>query len=159
MKSNSCPPLPTHVGEQVTGMADLIHAEFLFSRIPAHIRNLLSTEQRQEILNAFLRMALDRNSPVKFEAVFPFFFRRYYMVLWLGRDRRKSTTATERARRERVPLPIRTFFYLALLWLVLTSFGLLAFMGLYWTKSFLGIDIFPNHHLKDFVELFVEWIS
>ncbi|MEY4345582.1 MAG: hypothetical protein RL032_1414 [Pseudomonadota bacterium] len=159
MKSNSGQPLPTHTGKQPTGMADLIQAEFLFSRIPAHIRDLLPPEHRQEVLNAFLRMALERNSPIKFETVFPFFFRRYYMAVWLGRDRRKSTVATERARRELVPLPIRTFFYLALLWVVLVCFGLLAFMCLYWFKTFLGIDIFPDHHLKDFVEMFVEWIS
>ncbi|MFM2051014.1 MAG: hypothetical protein RL682_1505 [Pseudomonadota bacterium] len=159
MKSNSRPPTPTHVGKQPTGMAYLIQAEFLLSRIPAHIRDSLPPEHRQEVLNAFLRMALERNSPIKFEAVFPFFFRRYYMAIWLGRDRRKSTVATERTRRELVPRPIRTFFYLSVLWVVLVCFGLLALTGLYWFKSFLGIDIFPDHHLRDFVEMFVEWIS
>jgi hypothetical protein len=159
MTPNNGPPMPTPTGKKPKGMADLIQAEFLFSRIPAHIRDLLTSEQRQEIINAFLRMSLERNSPIKLETTFPFFFRRYFMVIWLGRDRRKSTAATESARRELVPLPIRTFFYLTVLWAVLACFGLLAFMGLYWLKSFLGIDIFPGHHLKDFVDMFVDWIS
>lgn len=159
MKPNRRSPLPSQFGEQVTGMVDLIHAEFLFSRIPVHIRNSLPPEHRQEVLNAFLKMATERNSPIKFETIFPFFFRRYYMVVWLGRDRRKSTAAAERLRRELFPLPIRTFFYLILMWVVLSCFGVLAFMCLYWLKSFLGIDIFPDHHLKDFMEMFVEWIS
>jgi hypothetical protein len=159
MKPNSGPPISTRVGKQETGMAELIHAEFLFSRIPAHVRNFLPPEHRQEVLNAFLKMALERNSPIKFEATIPFFFRRYYVLIWFGRDRRRATVDAERNRRALVPRPIRTFFYLILLWVVLACFGLLAFMGLYWFKSFLGIDIFPNHHLKDFVEMFVEWIS
>jgi hypothetical protein len=159
MSSGSSPGMSTVMDKSVTGLADLIQAEFLLSRIPVHIRDILSPENRQEILNAFLRMALERNSPIKFEATFPFFFRRYYLVLWMGRDRRNSTVAAERARRGMVPLPIRTIFYLALLWFTLTCFGLLAFMCLYLLKSALGIDIFPSHHLKDVAEMLVEWIT
>lgn len=140
-------------------MADLIHAEYLFSRIPAHIRDLLPPEHRQEVLNAFLKMASERNSPIKFETILPFFFRRYYLLIWFGRDRRKSTVDAEHGRRALVPLPVRTFFYLMLLGVVLACFGLLAFMGLYGLKSFLGINIFSNHHLKDFLDMFVDWIS
>lgn len=142
-----------------SGLASLIHAEYLFSRIPAHIRETLSLEHRQEVLNAFLKIELERNSPVKFDITLPFFFRRYYLLVWFGRDRRSSTVAKEDVRKSYVPWPLRAFFYLIVLWFTVASFTLLSFIGLYMLKSFLGIDIFPTRHLKDFVEILMDWIT
>lgn len=159
MKTDSESPEPTRKNEPAPSMAALIHAEFLYSRIPAHVRDSLPLEQRQEVLNAFLTMTTSPNSPFKFEAVFPFFFRRYYLLLLFGRDRRRSTSNAEHVRRERVPMPIRSFMYMALLGIVLASFVITLFMGIYLLKSYLGIDLFPNQHLKDFFNMFVDWIS
>lgn len=60
-------------------LAELIHAEYLVSRIPRPIWEKLPPEDKQEVMNAFLKMGLERHSPIKFEATFPFFFRHYYM--------------------------------------------------------------------------------
>lgn len=143
----------------IPSLAELIHAEYLLSRIPAHIRDALAPDQRQEVLNAFLEIALERNSPLKFEATLPFFFRRYYLLIWFGRDRRKTTAITEEVRRNKVPLPIRLVMYFAVIWFIATSFSLLTFVAMYVVKSSLGIDIFPNEHLRDFVEVVLNWLT
>lgn len=140
-------------------LAELIHAEYLVSRIPRPIWEKLPSEDKQEVMNAFLKMALERHSPIKFDATFPFFFRHYYMLVWLGRDRRSSTVSRERTRTKMVPWPVRFFFYALLIWFTAASFALLSFVMMYMLKSWLGIDIFPSHHLRDFVEILLNWIT
>ncbi len=100
-----------------------------------------------------------RQSAIKFSGRLHLIFRTYYLVIMLGRDRRHSTLEREASKRALVPLPIRNFFYTSLLVLTITAFGILAFVGLYMLKSALGIDIFPNHHLRDFVLMFIDWIT
>ncbi len=102
---------------------------------------------------------MERQGPVKFDGTIPLFFRRYFFVLWFGRDRRGKTVAEERVRTEMVPWPIRLVFYLILIWFTASSFALLTFVAMYMLKSFLGIDIFPNQHLRDFVEVLLNWLS
>lgn len=140
-------------------LAELIQAEYLVSRIPATIWKPLPPDQKQEILNAFLKMAFERHSPIKFQAVIPLFFRRYYFLLWFGRDRRGKTVSDERVRTQMVPWPIRLVFYTFLIWFTASSFALLTFVSMYMLKSWLGIDIFPSHHLRDFVEMLMDWIT
>lgn len=140
-------------------LAELIQAEYLVSRIPTTIWKPLPPDQKQEILNAFLKMTVERHSPIKFQGVIPLFFRRYYFLLWFGRDRRAKTVSDERVRTQMVPWPIRLVFYTFLIWFTASSFALLTFVSMYMLKSWLGVDIFPSHHLRDFVEMLMDWIN
>lgn len=142
-----------------TNNAESIYAEYILSRIPQHIRENFSADEANEIRKALVADVGIRRSAVKFRAVLPFFFRRYYLVVLFGRDRRSHTLDRESARNRMVPAPLRTAFYAAILGFTITGFSVLAFSGLYILKNFLEIDFFPNYHLRDFVNVFIDWIS
>jgi hypothetical protein len=139
--------------------ASVIYAEYILSRIPANVRQGLSQEQTDGIRKALRDDAKQRQSAIKLSGRIPLIFRSYYFVLMFGRDRRLRTLDRDAVRRALIPLPIRTFFYTTLLVITTTAFGILAFVGLYMLKSALGIDIFPNYHLRDFVMMLIDWIT
>lgn len=139
--------------------ASVIYAEYILSRFPASLRQGFSQEQLDGIRKALIIDAKQRQSAVKLSGRIPLIFRTYYFVLMFGRDRRLGTLNRDAVRRALIPLPIRTFFYTSLLVITITAFGILAFVCLYMLKSALGIDIFPNYHLRDFVMMLIDWIT
>ena len=72
----------------------------------------------------------------------PLFFWRFYFVLLMGRDRRRSTARSEVERRNAAGLVADLVFVAALLGQLL----LLLAVGLYLIKSALGIDLMKNLH-------------
>lgn len=135
-----------------------IYAEFTTSRI---VRALASEEplseyQRRQIQEVLLAEQNDQKHSLDLRLFIPLVFRNYYITLFAGRDRRRSTLELHNLRWLRTSRGIlRTLSVLAL---VLLSFlmAIAAFWGLYKLKSALGIDIFPGIHLSD---LLSEWFA
>ncbi len=144
---------------QATKEASEIFAEYTLSRIPTDVRATFSPEQVAAFRKALVAQAQNRSNVFDLRFTIPLFFRKYYFVLQLGRDRRRSTDAREKDRIGNTPQPIKTALKASAVSLVFFGFGLLIFTALYLLKSALGIDIFPDFHLRDLVAEFVLWID
>ncbi len=79
----------------------------------------------------------------------PLFFTRFYFVFLMGRDRRQSVLRKELERRKQGDMLASVMFVL----FVLSPLLLLALLALYFTKTELGLDLFPDSHLGDFLQL------
>lgn len=75
-------------------------------------------------------------------------FSRFYIVLFVGKDRRKQQRSYPVSRWTRLANIVAAV--ILLLGLNVTITGSLFIAG-YLVKSALGIDIFPHSHLRDFV--------
>lgn len=145
--------------QQATKEASEIFAEYTLSRIPTDVRASLSTQQISAFRNALIEQTKNRGKVLDLRFVIPLFFRKYYFVLQLGRDRRRSTDSRERDRIGNTPQPIKTALKISAISFVFSSFGILILTGLYLVKSALGIDIFPGIHLRDILTQFGSWID
>lgn len=129
--------------------ASEVFADYTLSRIPIEIRATFSHEQVMAIRNALIMQAPTRGNVLDLRFIVPLFFRKYYVLIKIGRDRRKITYHQERLRIAGIPKPIRTLFMATALLMIFLVFGIFLFVSLYMFKSLLGIDIFPNFHLLD----------
>lgn len=77
----------------------------------------------------------------------PLFFIQYHLHLALIRDRSEVRSAKEKARRLLGKLIGKAF----LGYLAFCIFLPFIFFGLYLIKSWMGIDIFSEYHLSDFL--------
>ncbi|MGB0465955.1 MAG: hypothetical protein ACPGF7_00320 [Pontibacterium sp.] len=129
-----------------------IYTDFTISRIPPDIRQSLSDKQMTAIRNALLAQQESQRHSLDLRFSLPLFYRRYYFVLFCGRDRRRRTREIESIRYKLTPKPLTRL--LLILSLGGVSAGLLVglVIGLYFLKSMMGIDLFPDFH---FYELFI----
>ncbi|MAZ66938.1 MAG: hypothetical protein CMF25_07490 [Kangiellaceae bacterium] len=130
-----------------------IFADFTLSRVERHIRDSLSDEQYDAIRQALIAQDENSRHQVDVRMRLPFFFWSYYLVIFAGRDRRASTHQREQVRFSKVPLPIRRLGYVVSSFLLLAVVVGFLFYLAYKIKSLLGIDIFPNFHLNEFLPL------
>ncbi len=140
---------------QANQEASEIFAEYTLSRIPAEVRASFTSEQVAAFRRALVGQAQTRSKVFDLRFTVPLFFRKYYFVLQVGRDRRRSTNERERDRIGSTPQPVKVVLKLAAVSVLFFSFGLLMLTSLYMLKSALGIDIFPNFHLRDLVSNFI----
>lgn len=96
--------------------------------------NELSEETKTSIEKAVLALTGDHHK-VDYRATFPFFFKRYYIVLLMGRDLRKI---------RRKESPFKLIFLTLLLLMFLSLACVSVVFVLYIIKSALGIDIFQH---------------
>ncbi len=139
--------------------ASEISANYTLSRISADVRASLTPEQLSAIRKALIdQSSIDRR---RFDLRFtiPLFFRTYYCVFLLGKDRRRSTYERETRRIEAMPKPIRSFIFASIASVVFFSYGLLILTALYLLKSALGIDLFAEFHLRDLMSFFLHTID
>jgi len=129
-----------------------IYAEFTLIKIKASLTHEpLSEGQFESIRKVLLATQRDQSHAVDVRLFIPVFFRSYYILLFAGRDRRRSTLELNRVRL------IRTFHrvirIINLSTLTVLSFLLagLMFWGLYSVKSAVGIDLIPGFHLSEWV--------
>ncbi|WP_394139195.1 hypothetical protein [Vibrio chagasii] len=99
----------------------------------------LSEEQRQAIEKAVNQVGLVAKHSVDIRISFPWFGKRYYVVLLGGRDRRTAERQGESKWIVYATTVLLTTFVLA--------GGILALLALYLLKSALGIDLFENFSL------------
>lgn len=89
----------------------------------------------------------ERKHKIEIRGIIPLFFRKYYFVILVGRDTREEVQAQEAERRAFVRR-VNNIMAAAFL---LSFTALFLFFMLYYLKSALGIDIFPDRHLWDFL--------
>lgn len=123
------------------------YAQSVIDRIDPKIRQSLSSVQLSAIAAAIGQVRNGKNHRIDWRGSIPLFFARYYYVVLLGRDLRLETRYVEIDRRQRSLLFIE---YLVKAAIALFLAVVLLFL-LYLLKSAMGINIFPNKHLQDFL--------
>lgn len=83
----------------------------------------------------------------------PLYWARYYVVFLLGRDLRSHVQEVLLNRRKRSGRAAQIGVISLMAWLILAGAAITLFIALYLLKSAMGIDIFPDKHLSDFLGL------
>ena len=129
------------------------YVEYTLSRLPRDVLNGLTDQQLSAIRTALGAQIESSRHAVDLRIRVPLFFRSYYVVLFMGRDRRRSVFNTERYRLELLPKGLRRGIFVAASTLVLCVLILCLLTLIYLAKSAMGIDIFKNIHLYDLVPI------
>ena len=129
------------------------YVEYTLSRLPRDVLNGLTDKQLSAIRTALGAQIESSRHAVDLRIRVPLFFRSYYVVLFMGRDRRRSVFKTERYRIEILPKGLRRGIFDAASALVLGVLILCLLTLIYLAKSAMGIDIFKNIHLYDLVPI------
>lgn len=118
---------------------------FVLHRIPEEVRASLTREQWAAIRSAIYRSRPGQGHAVDLRFTVPLGVLRGYVVLQMGRDRRKGGREDARPA---LPWPLRVANFVAAV-LLLCSLSALLFGILYVVKSMLGINLLRDRHLHD----------
>lgn len=113
------------------------------------IRNSLNYEQKREISCLLKRLLPQPFHKHTVEVRFNFWFlKHWYMIFLLGANNYRDQKVVT-AKQEKTFLSI----FMNIFFTFIMVMGILAtiFLLLYLTKTLLGIDIFPDKHLLDFI--------
>ena len=128
-----------------------VYTENVLAALPPDLRRTLNRKQLGSLRQALSRVNAQSRHVIDMRFSIPLFFARYYFILVLGRDKRNSIQRLLMERRvegSRVAtVGIIVLIAVFLLLGLVTASALI----LYIIKSHLGIDIFPNKHLLDFI--------
>lgn len=120
---------------------------YYYRQLPTGIQDSLSTEQAREIQKVIARaIRVPSKKLVSLELTF-WFFKRFYMVLYLGEDKRKLLRFTDNHSGKILKLSVHIFTTL-MVWAA-TLFVALAVV--YYAKSTLGIDLVPGQHAEEVI--------
>ena len=110
----------------------------------------LSHEQRKEMMSLMKRMLPPIPSRGIVDIRFSFWlFRRWYLVFIFGKDTRDQFRSLDKGDMDAgLTTVAKAFTYIVMLLLTL----ILGIYALYLIKTILGIDIFPDAHLKDLIQ-------
>jgi hypothetical protein len=119
--------------------------------IPKIIWDSFTADQSNALLDALRKERINARHLINSRFTIPLFFTRYYTVFLLGKDHRAHSQETLVNRRRKGSL----FTSIAFAFLLILNTGivllLLTLLSTYLAKSMLGIDLFPNMHLWDFL--------
>lgn len=118
---------------------------FVINKIKPDIRHTLTKEQLKEIKSAISAGSLSKKHPVDIRGIIPLFYSRFYFIFLLGRDRRYKIIRSEGIRRKETDIIASITFFIFLI----SPLLILGFFALYFAKTDLGIDLFPQLHLFD----------
>lgn len=121
----------------------------LIKNIDPKVRDSLTPNQLSAIIDAAQASRNEAKHPVDLRGVIPLFFAKYYFVLLMGRDRRSSSRKEEKRRWEWTSLFLWSIFIL----LISSPFLILLLILLYFLKSSLGLDVFPDEHVHDVLKM------
>ncbi len=123
----------------------------IIHEIPIEVRDSFSPTQMNALIDALRKERLNAKHLIDARFTIPLFFTRYYAVFLLGRDLRAHKKQTLVDRRSKGSL----FSKMTLITLLIVNGSivllLLSFFAAYLAKSMLGIDLFPDMHLWDFL--------
>lgn len=123
--------------------------EYFFSEIDHDVRSSLSEVQKKEILK-ILNRAVRIPSKKILNINFTFWFiKRFYITIYFGLNKRRSKRINSTRKRDSIlALLMKTALYLFMIMIVLS----VLFFTVYFIKTELGIDIFKDKHLRDFLQ-------
>jgi hypothetical protein len=126
--------------------------EYYLKQMEPEVLNSFTPKQLQTIIST-LNTAIPKPSPklIDLRIGLDLIFTRFYIVLFVGKDRRKQ-------QRRYFPEPVSRIgnAIAALLLLLATNLliSLFILVFAYLAKSALGIDLFPHEHLADQIKKF-----
>lgn len=120
---------------------------YVMHRLPREVRATLTEEQLGAIRRAVYESRPGQGHAIDARITLPLFFCKLYFVFQCGRDRRSQTRQAEDQRRKKVNRTFDLILFGVLLFYVLQ----IVFVALYLIKSWLGINLFSDAHLMDFV--------
>jgi hypothetical protein len=135
--------------------ASEIIADYTLSRIPLEVRSSFTEEQLLAIRKALIQQSSSGRHRIAIRLTLPLFFRKYYFAFFFGRDRRRRTVDSENSRIQKTPKLIRNTIVISFLTIFTLGFVLAVLAALYLLKYALGIDIFPDSHLRDMAAHFL----
>ena len=109
----------------------------------------LNIEQRQQLKSLLKQMLPPVPSIGMIDIRFSFwFFKQWYVVFIFGKDTREGFKSIDKGDMDRsLSLVAKTFTYLVMILFLM----IMLLIFLYTLKSTIGIDIFPDKHLTDFM--------
>lgn len=127
-----------------------IFCEYTLNRL----NRALKSEPLSDRQITLIRCALTEDGkferhPVDLRLSIPLGYLSFYLCLFAGRDRRRSSLRLYGLRWNRSLASLRRNCFLAITTALSFGFAVLLFAGLYKVKKAMGIDIFPNFHLTD----------
>ena len=130
-------------------------ADHVIQGMPPEVRATFSPEQLAAVQQALAQaqQCARARHLVDLRFCVPLYWARYYVVLLLGRDQRRHVREVLVDRRSRGGQFLRALLLLTLLALTTLGFAVAVFYTLYLLKSYLGIDIYPDKHLRDMLGL------
>lgn len=117
--------------------------------IPKEERESFTESQISALSRALTRTRFQSNHIVDARLNIPLFFARFYVVFLLGKDRRGKARQRLIERRRRFSLVAGLVLTLAVGLVLATVIFVAVFLLLYVLKSAMGIDLFPDMHLRD----------
>ncbi|MBB4265299.1 hypothetical protein [Roseospira visakhapatnamensis] len=90
-----------------------------------------------------------RRHPIDIRFVIPVYFRRFYVVVLAGRDRRLSVAAVERNRRKAGEHALGGAAFASLFGGIVAVVMITGALALYGLKSLAGVDLIPGFHATD----------
>lgn len=136
-----------------------IYAQFTLSRINSSLKDEpLSDPQIENIRQVLIASEREQRHAIDMRLFIPAIFRNYYIIVFAGRDRRRSSLEANRLRLARTMRGILRIGTTATLIVLSFAFAALGFWGLYLLKSALGIDLIPGFHLSEWVADLIEGV-
>jgi hypothetical protein len=134
-----------------TNTSSEIFASFTMSKIDKDVLESMTPEQVNAVYSALLAAEDQKQHAIDWRWSFSVYLARYYMVFFAGRDRRRQTLLKEAVRNSRGNGKLSIALIAAGFISLLLILAVVIFFTAYWFKSELGIDIFPDKHLEDFI--------
>ncbi|HBE04093.1 MAG: hypothetical protein A2096_11125 [Spirochaetes bacterium GWF1_41_5] len=125
------------------------YIECLIKRLKPETIASLTEVQLNDLKTAIRETHENTNHILDWRGLLPFFFRRYYFVFIMGRDKRKPGKTKEASRGRKVSVFANLFFIVIITMPIFIIFSFL----LYLIKTALGVDIVQTAHLPELIKM------
>ena len=119
--------------------------QHIMGNIDQDVFKTLNIVQLEALRQAISAAAPFKKHPIDLRFTLPMYFSRLYVVFLVGRDKRGHVRKAEQRRREQA----KGVSLVMTVWITLLVALPIIFMILYFAKSAMGIDLFPDKHLGD----------
>jgi hypothetical protein len=124
--------------------------EYFFNQCDPTIKDSLSTEQSRE-LKRLLKISMQCTRTTATKVNFDiWFFGIYFVTLYFGREQRSPLRRFKESSKIEMLISMVSIVFSFVFTL---SLILAIFLALYYVKSFVGIDLFEESHLKDYLNM------
>lgn len=122
---------------------------YYYQELNSAIEKTLSYEQKNEIKRVLQRAVKVPSKKIVTLEISFWFIKRFYIVFYLGFDKRNGEKRFSEGTLECIFRLSITFGIYFILW----GSTIIVFLSiLYYTKSVLGIDVYPDQHLSEIIK-------